>query len=300
MRTIQSAMPPTSLSYLSLLAERYAYGLLEPFECARCGQMHVDPCGSTEKNEPICLWCSDPFTPPEPAEQKPNLAPFNSGSPELVERVAVSRKISPGAVSLAVDMGCLLFGRQCCYPSWILTDTTQRCAEARRIDGKLFPAVQAKGVELGERKAHTLPRSKKNWPVGILPALEYQSKFNTIGLVEGGPDFLALLHFALLHDRRDIQPVAILGRRQAGNGFHRDSRELFRGRRIRIYPHVDADGGGLEQAIAWGGHLERLGCEVDLFRLDGLRKIDGSPIKDLNDCVEIAPDQAPELEGLVP
>jgi len=174
------------------------------------------------------------------------------------------------------------------------------CAEARRIDGKLFPALRSKGLELGERKAHTIRGSRKSWPVGILPALEYRSKFNAIGLTEGGPDFLGLLHFALLQNRTDIQPVAVLGRGQARRGFHADTLELFRGRRVRIYPHVDSDGGGLEQAKVWAAELGAVGCEVDLFMLDGLQKIDGSPIKDLIDCVQIGPAQAPELEGLFP
>ena len=231
---------------------------------------------------------------------RPNLSAFGTGSFEVVETVAISRKINPRAVAIAGEMGCLRFGRVCGYSAWVLTDISGRCAEARRIDGKLFPAFTGKGVELAERKAHTIRGSQKNWPVGILPVLEYRNKFNIIALVEGGPDFFSALHFALLQNRMDIQPVAILGRGQAKHGFHPDSLELFRGRRVRIYPHVDSDGGGLDQAVIWARQLERLECEVDLFSLDGLQKIDGSPIKDLNDAAEIVPDQAHELGELFP
>jgi hypothetical protein len=231
---------------------------------------------------------------------RPNLSAFDTGSPNDIEKVAISRKIDAKAVALAIDMGCLLFGRVCGRPSWILTDISGRCAEARRIDGKLFPAFRAKGLELGERKAHTIRGSQKNWPVGILPALGYRNKFNVVALIEGGPDFLAALHFALSQNRTNIQPVAILGRGQAKHGFHPDSLELLRGRRIRIFPHHDSDNGGLGKAVVWARQLEALGCEVDLFRLDNLEKADGSPIKDLNDAIEIAPDQVHELEELFP
>jgi hypothetical protein len=158
---------------------------------------------------------------------RPNLSAFGTGSFEVVETVAISRKINPRAVAIAGEMGCLRFGRVCGYSAWVLTDISGRCAEARRIDGKLFPAFTGKGVELAERKAHTIRGSQKNWPVGILPVLEYRNKFNIIALVEGGPDFFSALHFALLQNRMDIQPVAILGRGQAKHVFARIALSSF-------------------------------------------------------------------------
>jgi hypothetical protein len=286
--------------YMSLLAERLSDGLLEPFQCARCGRLHLDLGGITTERRPLCVWCADPASYPEPAEQRPNTAFLRNGTTAELSRFATARGISVEALKLAQRMGTARVGRVCGFPSIVLLDESARCLEGRRLDGKPYPAVRSDNFELAERKAHTIPRSKKNWPVGIVRAPEYRNKFNIVALTEGLPDYFVALHFALRQKRTDIQPVAILGRGQAKHGFHSDCLELFRGRRVRIFPHTDSDDGGLEQAIVWGRQLERLDCKVDLFRFDGLSKADGSPIKDLNDCVEIRPDQADELEGLFP
>ncbi len=130
-----------------------------------------------------------------------------------------------------------------------------------------------------------------------MPASEFRGNFSTIALVEGGPDYLAALHFALRQKRENILPLAILGR-GACRQLHRESLSHFVGKRVRIYPHVDPDLGGLEKAVQWARQLEELGCEVDLFRFDGLSKRSGQPVKDLNDCVDVCSDQEPELEAL--
>jgi hypothetical protein len=288
------------LSYLSLLAERSGSGLLEPFQCTRCGRLHLDLGGITTENRPLCVWCADPATCPEPAERRPNTTSLREGTIDELRRFAVARKIRVEALELAQRTGTARIGFVCGFLSIVLLDQSGRTAEARRLDGKPFPPFMGKDFELGERKAHTIRHSQKNWPVGILPAPDYRDEVNILALVEGGPDFFAAHHFALLQKRTDIQPVAVLGRGQAKRGFHPDSLELFCGRRIRIFPHVDDDGGGLDQAIVWARQLEALGCEADLFRLDGLKRADGSPIKDLNDCVEITPSQAHELGELFP
>jgi hypothetical protein len=291
---------PAIASYASLLAERFANGLLDPFQCAGCGRLHLDPGGTTEDRQPLCIWCADPVSYPEPDEPRPNLSSLREGTIAELSRFAIARRISVEALEMAQRMGTARVGRVCGFSSIVLLDESGRCAEARRIDGKTFPEVRTKAFDLGERKAHTIRHSHKNWPVGILPRSEYRDKFKSMALVEGGPDYLTGLHFTILQKRTDVQPVAILGRGQASGGFHPASLDFFRDRRVRIYPHVDGDSGGLKHAIAWGRQLQRLNCEVDLFRFDGLRKIDGSPVKDLNDCASIAPDQAQELGGLFP
>lgn len=46
--------------------------------------------------------------------------------------------------------------------------------------------------------------------------------------------------------------------------------------------------------------LERLDCGIDFFSFKGLRKADGSAVTDLNDCIELAPEQLHQLEELFP
>lgn len=239
---------------------------------------------------------SDSYRTKQNDKPRPELSRFHAGSTAEIEAVAQSRGIDPRAVSLAQDMGCLLFGPVFGYESWILTDLSGRCAEARRIDRLPYPADSIKGM----RKAHTLRGSQKSWPVGCLISSRYRDPDRAIALCEGGPDFLAALHFALRAGRDDIQPIAVLGRSQCIHGFHPDSLELFRDRRVRIFPHADADRDGVTRALFWAGHLQNLNCHVSLFRLEGLSKADGTQVNDLNDLVELHPTLTNEIEGIFP
>src|SRR5262249_38747874 len=155
-------------------------------------------------------------------------------------------------------------------------------------------------TQLAARKAHTFARSIKNWPVGILPAVKYRRSYDTITMCEGDPDYLSLIHFSLRQKRAKILPVAIPGRGACVHGLHPEALDHFRGRRVRILPHDDPDGGSYKNALLWAKQLAKLDREVDFFTLRGLRKANGKHVKDLNDCVEVASDQISKLEGLFP
>ncbi len=216
-----------------------------------------------------------------PQEQPPPeglRVPLQRGREEDRQLVAESRRITPEAVSLALALRTLTFGIVQGYRCWLIVDAEERCIEARRLDGMPFTQCGT----LGRRKAHTLRGSRKNWPLGAA-VLRRIPEFRTLLLVEGGPDYLAALHFANELERWDVLPVAMLGR---GTGARIDpgALELMRGRRVRIYPHNDADGGGVKSARQWAAQLHQVGCEVDLFNFAELQRTDGTPIKDLNDC----------------
>jgi len=230
----------------------------------------------------------------------PNLSGLRKATRAELQQIADSRKIDPRAVQLAQDLGTLRVGDVCGYLSWVLLDSSGLCAEGRRLNRKPYPAITKGKVQLGERKAHTLRGSRKDWPVGIIPAAGYRKSVEAILVVEGGPDYLAAHHFALKQDKTGILPVAILGRGQGLRGLHADSLEHFRGQRVRIVPHDDRDGGSYQTALVWCRQLTKLGCEVDFFVFKGLRKANGDRCKDLNDCVELAPEQLNTLEELFP
>jgi hypothetical protein len=204
--------------------------------------------------------------------------PYQSGTEENRQQVAEARQISLEAVSLGLALRTLTFGLVQGFPCWILTDAEQCLAEARRLGGHPFPATDTLGV----RKAHTLRGSCKSWPLGVA-VLRRIPDFRTVLLVEGGPDYLAALHFAAELDRWDVLPVAMLGR-SAGAKIDPAALELLQGRCVRIYPHADADGGGTRSARQWAMQLHSAGCTVDLFDFSVLHRTDGSPINDLNDC----------------
>lgn len=227
---------------------------------------------------------------------KPRLTlPADAHRPDDEECAAIarSRRLNPEAVTLASCWGLLLVGTVCRQPSWILTDASGHVAEARRMDGQTFPAFG----DLGERKAHTLKGSVKNWPCGLAPKDGIPEGIRAILLVEGGPDLLAALHFCLGQERWDLWPVAMLG---AGAGtFHPDALPLLAGRRVRLYPHADDTGG--EASRRWATQLQGLGCKVDGFSFAGIPRRDGRPSKDLNDSALVAPDVAATyLEEVLP
>jgi hypothetical protein len=230
-------------------------------------------------------------------KRKPNLARFRPGKRAELERVAATRNLDLRAVQLAEEMGTLRFGLVCGLPSWILTDESGLCSEGRRLDGKPYPPLKTKRCELGERKAHTLRNSRKAWLVGILPAPEYR-EFDAISFIEGGPDYLAAVHFVVRQGKSGILPVAMLGRGQGR--IDPEALEYFRGKRIRIYPHDDGDGGGRRSAMVWAQQLEKVDAHVDFFVFEGMRKCDGKPVKDLNDCTQTERHFACRLEELFP
>lgn len=251
---------------------------------------------------PISVDYSPVLAEAKPKPERPVLSGFRKASRSELQRIAESRKIDPSAVELAQDFGTLRVGEVSGFESWVLLDESGFCAEARRISRKPYPAIITEKIKLGERKAHTLRGSRKDWPVGLLPAKEYRQSVSTFLLVEGGPDYLAALHFMLLQKRTGILPVAILGRGQGLGlkGLHPEAVEHLRGRRVRMVPHNDPDGGSYLSAIRWAKQLRSVGAEVDAFLLKGLTKTDLAPIKDLNECVAIAPEHAQRLKELFP
>lgn len=220
-----------------------------------------------------------------PQPQPFDLPTLRRGSPANIGAVARSRGLDPAAVSLAQSLGTLAFGRVCGFHCWLLGDPGRRITEARRVDGDPFPAMGT----LGGRKAHTLRGSHKNWPVGV-SVLEKHPHFRAVMLVEGGPDYLAALHFALQQECYDVLPVAMLGR-STGTRIAPEALDLLAGRRVRICPHADPDGGGLTSAHTWAAQLHQHGCDVDLYELTGLHLPDGRPVKDLNEAACLPPNK---------
>lgn len=240
-----------------------------------------------------------PAQAPPPARSKPGDGPklptLRKGSVSEIDALAKMRRLHFDAVSLAVSGDALRFADVCGFPSWILLDDSRKIAEARRLDGRQYPAIG----DLAQRKAHTIKGSSKSWPCGVAMLARPRPKFRAVLVVEGGADFLAALHFAITRDVWDVWPVAVLGR-GAASRIDPQALELLRGHRIRIYPHSDPDGGGVARAAVWFHQLRAVGCDVDYFTFEGMTRRDGKPVSDLNDAALIDPAQVNELEHLLP
>lgn len=215
---------------------------------------------------------------------------FHKGNREELQAVATLRNVNLWAVATMQQNGILGFGTVCGLPCWIVTDGARHCAEARCMDGAWFPEIGTLGV----RKAHTLKGSVKSWPVGLGMPADMMKHFGKVLLLEGSGDLAAGYHYA--EPVGSWLPVAVLG---AGmSRLHPEVSPLLRGKRVRIVSHVDP--AGIEAREKMRRELLKTGCaEVDWFDLEGLRKADGSPIKDLNDCTDIHAEDADEMGGLL-
>lgn len=202
----------------------------------------------------------------------------------LVERVATLRGLAVDGCRLAALRGLLRFcawkGRLC----WAVTDSLRINAQARRIDGRPWTEIHA--------KAWTLPGSRAAWPLGT-----YESRpFPVLLLVEGGPDLLAGHHFIVAQGRQS--DVAVVGMLGASNRIPDDALPAFRGKRVRIFAHADA--AGIKGAETWRSQLRSFGATVDVADFTQLRMTDGRTIGDLNDAVHVRPEDAGQLEDLIP
>ena len=218
------------------------------------------------------------------ARQKPVLPIFEHGTDAELHALAALRHVSFAACFVARSVGLLAFGTWKERAAWIVTDKERLNAQARRFDGEPWEAIGA--------KAQTLPGSWASWPLGVRTGANYPA----FVLCEGGPDLLAALHFILEADAACSHfPVAMLGAKQR---IHPDALPIFAGKRVRIMAHTDP--AGREGAESWAAQLASVGAEVDCADFSGLRKADGSPVGDLNDCTQIYPEDAHELKGLLP
>jgi hypothetical protein len=236
-----------------------------------------------------------PITPrPSPAiaaKAKPTLPELRKPTPGELLAIQHQRKLPESyGLEIAVQRGLLWTGEiydhesQGPVPAWILTDDSRWNAQARRMDGK--PWLLSGGTSA---KAKTLPGSSASWPIG---AANLENAQNVI-FTEGPPDMLAAITAVFLANKQSmpfmdgIGFVCVAG---AKNSLHPESLPCFKGRRVRIVPHMDLSGTGMGAAEDWAKQLLAAGARVEWFDLAGLRQMDGGAVKDLNDFTYYATD----------
>jgi hypothetical protein len=210
------------------------------------------------------------------ARKRASWPAFATGSRRDLFAVANLRGIAPEGIILASERGHLRFADWRNFPCWIVTDSRRMNAQARRMDG--LPFI----VEGENRKAISLPGSRAGIPVGLYEVRE----FPAVAVVEGGPDMLAAHGCIWAEDRKDVAVVAVLG---ASNRPSVALWSALAGKTVRVYCH--RDNAGMEAGKQWGQAMLAAGVsKIDGFRFDGLRKVDGSPVEDLNDLLALHPD----------
>lgn len=218
---------------------------------------------------------------PEPQDEPPatkRASELRGISDADLRRISEVRGIGIEGVRLCAERGLLWRADVCGHPSWVVADATRRGMQARRLDGRPYPAIGS----LCERKTHNPSGTSIRHPIGLREA---EGK-GSILLVEGSADFVAAHHLLWCEEREgDAAVVCMLG---AGLAIPAVDLAALSGKRVRIVPHLDSE--GMRACGRWCGQLREVGCGVDAFSLDGLRKLDGTPVSDLNDLLLIHPD----------
>lgn len=230
------------------------------------------------RTDNVTAWRKNPSVRTADAKSKCATADFSasvfdqSPAERQFSALASLRGISVEGVRLAYERGLLRFGQHQGRAAWLILDSSRHVAQARRMDGQPWTM---------NAKAWTLRGSQATWPVGV----EASAPFATIAFCEGSPDLLAAHHFIWTENREhDCAAVAILG----GANINSDALQLFEGKRIRIFRHVDRTGDAATNR--WAKQIADAGAVVDAFDFTGSRQADGSPVEDLNDCAFIHAD----------
>jgi hypothetical protein len=244
--------------------------------------------GRAEKSgQPRPVPAPRPKPKPKPAPRIPPLRPLSVG--EMAAIAALRGWCWFAGLELLSRRGLLWYsdvwddGRE--WPAWVITDSTKRNVQARRMDGQPWAGI-------GDAKAKTLPGCDPSWPIG---AAEVEGR-PIVVLCEGGPDFCATLLVAWLEgvpvDR--VAPICMTG---AGNPIHAEALPLFSGKRVRIAVH--ADDAGRSAGKRWAAQLLEAGATaLDGFHFDGLTTRPSQPVKDLADFATLLGPETPPTAHL--
>jgi hypothetical protein len=210
-------------------------------------------------------------TQPRPMPALPALRPLTVT--EMASLAAVRGWSLFAGLQLLANRGLLWYGDVWdagqVWPAWIITDSSRRQAQARRLDGGQWSTGKVKGFK----------NNRASWPIGAADIGERP----IVVLCEGQPDFCASL-FVAWWEGQPIEQIAPVGITGAGNSITDDALGLFTGKRVRIAVHADASGKGQEAAFRWSQQLYDAGAtHVDGFDFTGIAMADGTPCKDLAD-----------------
>jgi hypothetical protein len=193
---------------------------------------------------------------------------------ELATRLAVS----PQAIEEAIRRGLLRFVKHRNSHCWRFGDS--RNGSIRRIDGEPFHIN-------GDRVKAETENHGNSWHrlIGLDDVVE-NNRREILLTPEGSKDALAALHLAEAEATlREVGVVAALGSAVKPT---RDDIEKLRGRRIRIFPDVDA--AGRNAAARTAQAITKPAAEAQIFDLAGLYRDDGVSVKDLFDVTRISYD----------
>lgn len=227
-------------------------------------------------------WKSAPVSPRPPS--RPHIGRLDPFCDSDVETLARLRGLDPAAIKLAASESLLFKAVHRNHPSWVVTDGGRWNARFRRMDGLPYELSDGLGGDVSLVKS-LAPSNKRGsrcwsgWPIGLQHILE--GGFDYLLLTEGEPDLLAGFQVILESGLAGIATPLCLASSSPWIG--EELLIFFRGKRVRIFPHLDNNGAGSKAAEKWRTQLARAGAVVDAFDLKDLLRADGRRVKDLND-----------------
>jgi hypothetical protein len=202
---------------------------------------------------------------------------MDEGSP--AERLALARlrHVCPEAVELLIAREMIRFCWHWGYRCWVITDSTRRAAQPRRLDGHLWRFSDG-----SESKVVSITDSDSKWPCGIHDACRRKR----VAIVEGAGDGLAAAHFAIQSGcAEDVGIVVRLGARLP---VPAKCIPFLAGLNVRLF--IDRDKAGEDGAQECANQLVGVAAHVDGVNFKGFVRWDGEPVKDLNDLCLVSPD----------
>jgi hypothetical protein len=201
---------------------------------------------------------------------------LETGDERTWQAFARKQRLTCSAVQDAVELGVLRFLKIGDIRCFAVTDKTERAAEIRRCDGRVFP---------NGSKQYPLRGVDKKWLPGAERLTGTRSQAASVFICEGPTCFLAAWSAYDTYRRnggpRRWIPLALLGA-----GCRKPHPELipwFRGRTVRIAP--DGDDAGEAMGVAWRDSLLRLGCAVEIVNMPP-----GQDLRDLLVSGELQPE----------
>jgi hypothetical protein len=189
-----------------------------------------------------------------------------------LRKLSDRRNIGIQGLQLATNRGFLRFGEGKLEGIWSLVDLDGVFRQDRLLNGELIAFKSG-----GRAKARTL--GTLSCPLGHQAVAGYR----VLLLVEGGPDFLAAHH--LISNTACPDEYGVVGMLGVGHRFNLDDMNAYNGKRIRIFPHMDAS--GISASIEWERALIRHGANTDVYDFHDLETQAGEPVSDLNDFLNV-------------
>ena len=205
------------------------------------------------------------------------------GSESEMQRLSDLRNLPLEGLKLAEERGFLRFARIRDHISWVLTDSSRKNIQARRLDGAPWEHLPS------FPKAYTLPKSQASWPLGADKIAQYQK----VALVEGGPDALAAHACIAIEEKPEVGVLAVMG---AANMIPQEVLISLKGKPVRIFGHNDAS--GQRAAQKWKNQLHSVSCSVSTVVFSKAKQLNGNPVKDLCDLWNIGPDDFEAYDAL--